>query len=249
MTLCVVWEEGGITKFATDSRMHLDRGDSDCAVKLFRLPYLIKSKNSGNILAEGDLGLAAAGFGLSAVTFKDALSELLTTLETDDDPDRYSMFSLANLMFMIFEKIMSSMAAATSHHFSLEIVFSGYCGKNQCHRTFSLIYAGRKATLNEVIISKSFAKVFGDGATPAINLIGSSNNGQLILNAVQKVIDDPVWASVGGVIQLGQLTGTKLELASATKNGGATCRQRGSIDLDTDFAQEGFSSSFPLYRF
>lgn len=254
MTLCIVWNRGGNIHFASDSRGTSNGHAIDAVIKVLRIPYRISgAADAGQtppVLAEGEIGMAAAGGTLVAMMTKEALVELVRNMQGVQGHNTFGMDEIASFLFEGFKEICShfyvmGQAGDTS------VVIAGHCAATQKLRSFKMehVWSLQKQFCNEVLANDGDVEYLGSGIQIATNFI----NGQLltqrtVLAAIQMVIDDPSIPGVGGNIQYGSFRGSNFVVSGvAVMTQGGVHYWRGPLDLNSAaFNQSGsLLPSFP----
>ena len=143
MTLCVVWRDGTNIKFASDSRLSFGSAEmSDCGVKIVRVPFNIYGPNEPNsekpLLFSGDLGMAFAGSAIGALIVKEALVEVLYSMQSIPTYHDYGMDGVADFVFCAYGVISKDLCATILEQGRTCIVFAGYCAMQKKLRAFRI---------------------------------------------------------------------------------------------------------------
>jgi len=257
MTLCVVWRDGTNIKFASDSRLSFRSvGTSDCGVKIARIPFNIYGPTEPNgekpLLFCGDLGMAFAGSAIGALIVKEALVEVLYSMQCIPTFHDYGMDGIADFVFRAYGVISKDLCATILEQGLTRIVFAGYCATQQKLRAFRIETDSQNQRQKcEVLIGERDMEIFGSGGEAARSRMPSGANESEIISVVQAVIDDPVVPSVGGNLQYGSFAGSKFRPMGVAKIGDSGVHYwRASLDLNgPDFDQADLLPNFPLLDF
>jgi hypothetical protein len=266
MTLCIVWRDGSNIKFVSDSRLSFgSAGTSDFGIKVVRIPFNIYGPDEPGsdrpLILSGDLGMAFAGSAIGALMVKEALAEVLFSMQVVPifrDSHDYGMDCVANFVFRVYEVISRDLCATIDKHGCTCIVFAGHCAKQNKLRAFRIeTDAQSQRHKSEVLTGNTDMEIFGSpaGETAARSLMPKGARERDIIEVLQRVIDDSSVPSVGGNIQYGSFAGSKFQPAGIAKLGDAdefghseVHYWRGSLDLNgSDFDQaNGLTPNFPM---
>lgn len=109
MTLCIAWRNNGTVHFASDSRLTMATNSyADVGIKVMSLPYtVLEPAGQGDkqraIAFTGDLGLCFAGSAVSSLTLKEAIVEVLKTLQYAPGYTDTSMAGIADFIFTAYK--------------------------------------------------------------------------------------------------------------------------------------------------
>jgi hypothetical protein len=261
MTLCIVWRDGSNIKFVSDSRLSFGVRTSDCGIKVVRIPFNIYGPDGPSDgtppISCGDLGMAFAGYAVGALMVKEALAEVLFSMQAaPDDGVDYGMDGIADFVFRAYKAISRDLCATISEQGCTCIVFAGFCAKQQKLRAFRMeTDAGNVTRTSEVLTKDGDMEIFGSGKPAAELLMPEEARERDIIDALQRVIDDSFVPDVGGNIQYGSFGGLKFLPAGVAKLGDADelgYREvhywRGSLDLNgSNFDPlNGLTPNFPV---
>jgi len=263
MTLCIVWRDGSNIKFVSDSRLSFgSAGTSDFGIKVVRIPFNIygpdEPGSDRSLILSGDLGMAFAGSAIGALMVKEALAEVLFSMQAIPifDDHAYGMDSIANFVFCAYEVISKELCAIMDKNGCTCIVFGGHCAIQNKLRAFRIETDDQKQRhKSEVLTGNTDMEIFGSGGHAARKQMPERATERDIIDVLQRVIDDPTVPSVGGNIQYGSFAGSKFQPAGIAKLGDADefghCDVhywRGSLDLNgSDFDQaNGLTPNFPM---
>lgn len=254
MTLCIAWRDGLNIKFVSDSRLSFGNvGMSDCGIKIVRIPFNIYGPNEYSgakpLISAGDLGMAFAGSAIGALMVKEALEEVLFSMQCVPTFHDYGMDGIANFVFHAYEVISNDLCTTMFENGRTCIVFGGYCANQHKLRAFRMeTDMQNQRHISEVLTGDTDMEIFGCGESAARKLMPNKAKERDIINVLQAVIDDPNVTSVGGNIQYGSFSYSKFRpvgVAKISNNG--VHYWRGSLDLNgSDFDQvSGLIPNFP----
>jgi hypothetical protein len=262
MTLCIVWRDGSNIKFVSDSRLSFgSSGTSDFGIKVVRIPFHIYGPNGPSgakpLISSGDLGMAFAGLAVGALMVKEALAEVLYSMQVVPIFHGYDgMDSIADFVFRAYEVISKDLCATIYEQGRTCIVFAGYCATQNKLRAFRIeTDTQNQRHKSEVLVNDGEMEIFGSGAAAARKLIPNGAREREIIGVLQVVIDDHSVPSVGGNIQYGSFAGSKFQPAGVAKLSdkdelgySGVHYWRGPLDLNgSDFDQaEGLTPNFPM---
>jgi hypothetical protein len=256
MTLCIVWRDGSNIKFVSDSRVTftLNGEVSDSGIKVVRIPFNIygPTEPSGAkppLILSGDLGMAFAGSPIGAFMVKEALAELLFSIQVIPTFHDYGMDGIADFIFCAYEVISKDLCAALLEKGRTCIVFAGYCPRQKQLRAFRIETDDQNERhKSEVLACGENIEIFGSGRGAALKLIKNGATERDIVKSLQAVIEDPDVPSVGGNIQYGSFLDSKFRPVGVMKISNRGMHYwRGSLDLnDPDFEACGLIPNLPL---
>ncbi|MEO8559954.1 MAG: hypothetical protein ABI439_12880 [Rhodospirillales bacterium] len=256
MTLCIIWQEQGTIKFASDSRLSF--GEvlvGDFGIKICRVPFNIYDATESNgkktLITSGDLGFAFAGSALGSLIIKEAISELIAELQGIAGHHQTDMYGISQFIFKAYEAISKDVCAALAKNGLTCIVFSGYCQKAEKLRTFRMeTNISNQSSINEILLENTF-EVIGSGAEPAKKLLPSAKISQAdAINALKNIIEDKSIADVGGHIQYGSFINNRFQPAgvASVDDDDLINYWRGPFDLNAAYFNndDGLIPNFPL---
>jgi hypothetical protein len=262
MTLCIVWRDGSNIKFVSDSRISVgSMATSDIGIKVVRIPFNISGPDGpGDGLPPiscGDLGMAFAGSALGVLMVKEALAELLFSMQAVPVfRNDYGMDAIADFVFRAYEVISRDLCKTICENGCTSFVFAGFCATQNKLRAFRMeTDKQNKHHIYEVLTKDTDLEIFGSGAPAARLLIKNGARERDIIDVIQRVIDASSVPSVGGNIQYGSFVGTKFQPAGVAKlsdrdelGASGVHYWRGPLDLNgSDFDQaEGLTPNFPM---
>ncbi len=263
MTLCIVWRDGSNIKFVSDSRLSFgSAGTSDFGIKVVRIPFNIygpdEPGSDRSLILSGDLGMAFAGSAIGALMVKEALAEVLFSMQAIPifDDHAYGMDKIADYVFRGYGIISRDLCATICGQGRTCIVFGGYCAVQNKLRAFRMeTDEHNQRRMYEVLTKDADIEIFGSGETSARSLMPEVAGEREIIEVLQRVIDDPSVASVGGNIQYGSFAGSRFQPVGIAKLGDAdefghrgVHYWRGSMDINgSDFDQfDGLTPNFPM---
>lgn len=254
MTLCIVWNYAGNIHFASDSRGTAGGNAIDAVIKVLRIPYRISGAaypgQTPPVLAEGEIGMAAAGATLVAMMTKEALVELVRNMQGVQGHNTFGMDEIASFLFQGFKEIcgrfhMMGAAGDTS------VIIAGHCAATRKLRSFKMenVWSLQQQFCTEVLTNDGDVEYLGAGISIATSHIhGRPLTQRMVLAAIQAVIDDPSVPGVGGNIQYGSFSGSNFVVSGvAVMTQGEVHYWRGPLDLNgAAFNQAGsLLPSFP----
>jgi hypothetical protein len=260
MTLCIVWRDGSNIKFVSDSRLSFGRaGSSDFGIKVARIPFNIYgSDGPGSVtplLFSGELGMTFAGSAVGALMVKEALAEVIFSLQVFPFDD-FGMDAISDYMFRAYRVISRDLCATILEQGRTCIVFAGFCATHQKLRAFRMETDAKNLTHKfEVLTQDGDMEILGSGENTARSLMPKEARERDVIDVLQCVIDDSSVPDVGGNIQYGSFVGSKFQPAGIAKLGAQNelgDREahywRGSLDLNgSDLVQpEGLIPNFPM---
>ncbi|HEY8098153.1 MAG TPA: hypothetical protein VIE65_18995 [Methylobacter sp.] len=266
MTLCIVWRDGSNIKFVSDSRLSFGgMGTSDFGIKVVRIPFNIYGPDEPGsdkpLILSGDLGMAFAGSAVGALMVKEALAEVLFSMQAVPVFGDYAdcgMDSIADFVFRAYGVISQELCATIFEHGRTCIVFGGFCATQNKLRAFRMeTDVQNQRHISEVLTKDADMEIFGSGKgkTAADSLMPKGARERDIIDVLQRVIDDSSVPDVGGNIQYGSFAGLKFQPAGVAKLGDAdelghsgVHYWRGSLDLNgPDFDPiNGLTPNFPV---
>lgn len=255
MTLCIVWRTADDIRFASDSRGRVGAVYVDAVIKVLRIPYQISgaapSGETPPIVARGEIGMAAAGATLIAMATKEALVEIVRSMQGIEGHNSFGMDEIASFMFRGFQEICARYSRFGSNS-DTTVVVAGFCEASQRLRAFRMAHDGSLSlqNCNEVLTGEGEIEYLGSGVGITANSLHSKPFTDFnILKSLQLVIDDPTVPGVGGNIQYGAFRGHDFVVYGvATLTNGGVHYWRGPLDLNGPaFDQPGsLLPNFPL---
>lgn len=226
---------------------------SDIGIKVVRIPFNIYGPNEQNssikpLILSGDLGMAFAGSAIGALMVKEALAEVLFSMQCIPSFHDYSMDGIADFIFRAYKVISKDLCQAMFENGRTCIVFGGYCSKQQKLRAFRIETDNQNQQYSCEVLKDTGIEIFGTGEIAARKLIPDNAKEANIINALQTIIDDPKVPSVGGNIQYGSFVNCKFQPVGIAKlSNDGVHYWRGSLDLNgADFDQaRGLTPNFP----
>jgi len=262
MTLCIVWRDGSNIKFVSDSRISVSSmATSDIGIKVVRIPFNIYGPDvPGDRLPPiscGDLGMAFSGSALGVLMVKEALAELLFSMQAIPVfRNDYGMDAIKDFVFRAYEVISRDLCKTICERGCTSFVFAGFCATQNKLRAFRMkTDEQNQRQESELLINDGEMEIFGSGATAARKLMPNGAREREIIGVLQAVIDDASVPSVGGNIQYGSFVGSKFQPAGVAKlsdrdelGDSGVHYWRGPLDLNgSDFDQaEGLTPNFPM---
>jgi hypothetical protein len=238
----MVWRSfDNIIHFASDSRVTVGSHRIDAGIKVLRIPYrIVGVGENGNHpeIARGDIAMAASGASTIAMMTKEAIVEVLRTVQGIPGQNKFDMDEIANLLMGGFEQVCRGFAEPLGTLSDITIVFAGYCADQKKLRAFKIEHDGATnvQTINEVLKGIGGIEIYGSGAAAGRAAFGDkllSSKGAL--DALQEVIEDQNEQSVGGNIQYGSfISSTFVIKGVAVQMDGQIHYWRGPIDLNGD---------------
>jgi hypothetical protein len=254
VTLCIVWNDAGNIHFASDSRGTAGGNTIDAVIKVLRIPYRISGAafpgETPPVLAEGEIGMAAAGATLIAMMTKEALVELVRNMQGVQGHNTFGMDEIASFLFQGFKEICGrfhTMGTAGD----TSVIIAGHCAATRRLRSFKMehVWALQEQFCTEVLTNHGDVEYLGVGIPIAAgHLLGQPLTQRTMLSAMQAVIDDPSVPGVGGNIQYGSFNGSNFVVSGvAVMTQGEVHYWRGPLDLNgAAFNQAGsLLPSFP----
>ena len=196
MTLCIVWRDGSNIKFVSDSRLSFgSAGTSDFGIKVVRIPFNIYGPNEPGgappLISSGDLGIAFAGSAVAALMVKEALAEILFTMQGVPTFHDYGMDGVADFVFRAYKVISNDLCATMGNNGRTCIVFGGYCATKFRLRAFRIETDAQNQPLkSEVLTGATDIEIFGSGEVAARKLMHPGAKQPDIVKVLQAVIDD-----------------------------------------------------------
>lgn len=254
MTLCIVWNKGGNIHFASDSRGTASGHPIDAVIKVLRIPYRISGAalagQTPPVLAEGEIGMAAAGGTLVALLTKEALVELVRNMQGVQGHNTFGMDEIASFLFRGFKEICASFNVMGSAA-DTTVVIAGHCAATQKLKAFKMehVFSLQNQFCSEVLVNDGDVEYLGSGISIASNFVNGKPLCQAtVLGAIKGVIADPAVSSVGGNLQYGSFKGANFIVSGvADMSQGQVHYWRGPLDLNSEaFTQTGsLLPSFP----
>jgi len=247
VTLCIVWNSGDNIHFASDSRGTANGHAVDAVIKVLRIPYRIAEPATPGqtpaVLAEGELGMAAAGGTSIAMMTKEALGEVVRDMQGIPGHNTFGMDEIASLMFHGF-KNMCERYSFMGARGDTSVIVAGFCAATERLRAFKMehVWALGRPILSEVLSSPGTIEFLGSGITTAQNaLTNKQHSVRNVVGALRIVIDDPTVPGVGGNVQYGSFRGANFAVCGvAVLTDGEVHYWRGPLDLNgPEFVQPG----------
>jgi hypothetical protein len=254
MTLCILWrDESSNIQFFSDSRVTMGAGvSSDFGIKIVRIPYNIYGPSYpigvAPLLASGDLGMAFAGYSVLPLMVKEALAEVLFSVQVMPGYS-YDMDAISSLVFQAFEEIAGHLSATLQGNVNANIAFAGYCTTKLTYRAFKMVMPrGGLPSIQEILLTPLDIEMIGTGRTAALAINPRPSTKKDIASVLQDVIDDPNELTVGGNIQYGTFSKMRFQPAGVSKVGPSGVHYwRGPLDLNgPPFNLGSFISNIPL---
>ena len=251
----MVWRSvDNIIHFASDSRVTIGSHRIDAGIKVLRIPYrIVGVGENGNHpeIARGDIAMAASGASTIAMIIKEALVEILRTVQGIPEQNTFGMDEIANLLMRGFEEICRGFAVPLGKSSDIIIVFAGYCIDQRKLRAFKMQHDGatNMQIINEVLEDIGGIEIYGSGARSGRIAFGAKPfSSKDALDALQEVIEDQNDPSVGGNIQYGSFIDKSFVIKGvAVQIDGQIHYWRGPIDFNSDafFPGRGLLPLFP----
>ena len=256
MTLSIAWRDPRFrVHFLSDSRVNLGSSSSDFGIKVSRMPYNIYEAGQGDeppeLLRAGDLGIMFSGYSIIPLMMKEALAEILASVQAVPGFIDYDMRALARLVFHGFSVIAQDADEKTNNRINAGVIFGGWCEQERKHLIFQMAVTKDDATsMKEVLTSPGEIVTMGSGKVEADVLLAKSRlDAKDVFGALQAVIDNPKVPSVGGNIQYGDFDANRFRPHGVFQiKDGLAHHWRGLLDLNSLQFQNstGLVPNFPL---
>lgn len=215
MTLCIAWKDQHRIHLASDSRLSLPNGQTDIAIKVMTLPFIVyQALPAGTVELEvahrRNLGICVIGSFITTYTVKELLQDVLASLQFTRYTDT-SLAGLANFIKSFLDKISKEVCQVLFEKGMCQIVFTGYCPKEKQGRAFVLSTSISSSSTLVVEVNELFQKrnieFFGSEKSRAKLLYSEylDHSNKAVFGSLKKVIEDGSISSVGGNIQYGCL--------------------------------------------
>ena len=258
MTLCMAWRSvDDNIHFASDSRVTVNDHHIDSCIKVLRIPYRIVSVADDNShpppeVAKGDIAMAASGASMIAMMTKEALVEILRTVQGVPGHNTFGMDEISDLLFRGFQEMCRSFAGAMRNRSDTTVVFAGFCKDKRLLRAFKMEHLGsvNEQIINEVLQNPGDIEIYGSGTTHGQNAMAAKVfSSRSALEALKEVIDDLSEPSVGGNIQYGSFAhGLFVIKGVAAMADGKVHYWRGPLDLNSQAFTPG-RGLLPLFPY
>ena len=245
MTLNIIWRDPlSRVHFFSDSRVNLGCASSDFGIKVTRVPYNIYSPSrpgeKPSLLQCGDIAITFAGQSVLPLMMKEALAEILFSVQAIPGWSRYDMEALSKFIFHAFEVIARDADFRTNGAIDVGVIFGGWCEATRKHRVYKMeVTKDTVPTLTEVLLNPGYMEVMGSGKAEAERLLMTQQlNPHTIFTALKSVIENDAIPSVGGNIQYGDLDGNRFRPHGVVEiKDGRVHYWRGPLDLNSEELQ------------
>jgi hypothetical protein len=253
MTLCIAWRDSNGVHFSSDSRLTLANNSyADVGIKVLALPYTIlepvdSNENSDrNVALSGELGMCFAGSAVNSLIIKEALAELLKTLQYIPDYTDISMQGIANFILVAYRQISRKVCETViGKNGRAEILIGGLCQKLNVVRVFRFSTDDmNNHSCTEVLQEPGFI-LLGTGESIAQDNMPMNPTEHDYINVLKIVIGDPTVPTVGGNIQYGQFKYNRFVVYGVYQFGHPIHYWRGVLDLNSEEFMNNESGLIP----
>ncbi len=256
MTLCIAWRDNQGVHFASDSRLKLAANSfADVGIKVLALPYQVfqpidASSGRSSIAFSGELGMCFAGSAVNSLTIKEALADVLKTLQHVPGHTDTSMQGIANFVLVAYREISRKICQTViADKGRADILIGGFCQEKQVIRVFRFSTDQQNQHCCKEVLQTLTYELLGSGAGAAQADMPQSPTHSDYFDVLKSVINDPAIDSVGGNVQYGRFKDDRFVVHGVYEIGPPPHYWRGGLDMNSkDFLanESGFIPGAPF---
>lgn len=253
MTLCIAWRDNDGVHFSSDSRITFAQNSyADVGIKVLSLPYQILApldhceNNFRNITFSGELGMCFAGSAVNSLIIKEALAEILKTLQHIPGHTDTSMQGIADFILVAYREISRKVCETSiGENGRAEMLIGGFCHVKKVVRIFRFSTDNLNNHTCQEVLQEPSHILLGTGRSHAQREMPMTPALHDYFNILKTVIADTNVPSVGGNIQYGQFKDNQFIVHGVYDFGPPVHYWRSVLDLNSEEFMNNASGFIP----